>query len=114
MFTWTGISWVPAGRGTVMSFPLPVTCSLMLRPAASLGDVNGDGKIDSADLDAIDANLGGSTAAYDLNGDGPARGSEEPAALAVGRPVRQREHAIIRLSAPEINRLAAFMFATPY
>ena len=36
----------------------------------SLGDVNGDGKIDSADLDAIDANLGGSTAAYDLNGDG--------------------------------------------
>ncbi len=36
----------------------------------SLGDVNGDGKIDSADLDAIDANLGGSTTAYDLNGDG--------------------------------------------
>ena len=36
----------------------------------SLGDVNGDGKIDSADLDAIDANLGGSTATYDLNGDG--------------------------------------------
>ena len=36
----------------------------------SLGDVNGDGKIDSADLKAIDDNLSGSAVDYDLNGDG--------------------------------------------
>ena len=36
----------------------------------SLGDVNGDGKIDKADLTAMDGKLGGDDLAYDLNGDG--------------------------------------------
>lgn len=36
----------------------------------SLGDVNGDGKIDKADLTAMDGRLGGNAPDYDLNGDG--------------------------------------------
>lgn len=36
----------------------------------SLGDVNGDGKVDSADLTAMDAGLGGADLSFDLNGDG--------------------------------------------
>ena len=36
----------------------------------ALGDVNGDGKVDTADLTAMDAVLGGSAPSFDLDGDG--------------------------------------------
>ena len=36
----------------------------------SLGDVNGDGRVDGADLTAMDAGLGGADLSFDLNGDG--------------------------------------------
>ena len=42
----------------------------------------------------------------------PVRAGLSAALAETGRPVRQREHTIIRLSIPEINRFAAFIFMT--